>query len=99
MSVVGARPNFVKLSPVHNSLSPYCNHIIVHTGQHYDYEMSDIFFKELQIPKPDINLGVGSSAPGAQIGEMIKELEDEFSEGKLNSERQYETGRNYLPTI
>jgi UDP-N-acetylglucosamine 2-epimerase len=78
VSVVGARPNFVKLAPIHKSLTKYCDHVIVHTGQHYDYEMSDIFFKELQIPKPDINLGIGSTRPGEQIAEMIKGIEEEF---------------------
>jgi len=75
VSVVGARPNFVKLAPIHKSLAKYCDHVIVHTGQHYDYEMSDIFFKELQIPKPDINLGIGSASPGEQLAEMIKGVE------------------------
>jgi UDP-GlcNAc3NAcA epimerase len=78
VSVVGARPNFVKLGPIHKSLLQYCNHIIIHTGQHYDYEMSDIFFKELSIPRPDINLGIGSASPGEQIGEMIRKLEVVF---------------------
>ena len=78
VSVVGARPNFVKLGPIHKSLLPYCNHIIIHTGQHYDYEMSDIFFKELGIPRPDINLGIGSASPGEQIGEMIRKLDVVF---------------------
>ena len=82
VSVVGARPNFVKLTPIHKSLTKYCDHVIVHTGQHYDYEMSDIFFKELQIPKPDINLGIGSTSPGEQIAEMIKGVEAEFGCGQ-----------------
>jgi UDP-N-acetylglucosamine 2-epimerase len=82
VSVVGARPNFVKLGPVHKSLSRYCDHIIIHTGQHYDYEMSDIFFKELQIPRPDINLGIGSTSPGEQIGKMISGVEAELGFGQ-----------------
>jgi UDP-N-acetylglucosamine 2-epimerase len=82
VSVVGARPNFVKLAPLHKSLSRYCDHVIIHTGQHYDYEMSDIFFKELQIPRPDVNLGVGSTSPGDQIGRMIRGVEAELGFGK-----------------
>src|SRR5512145_257873 len=82
VSVVGARPNFVKLAPVYKSLSQYCEHVIIHTGQHYDYEISDIFFKELQVPKPDINLGVRSTSPGEQICEMTKGLEAEFGCGQ-----------------
>jgi UDP-N-acetylglucosamine 2-epimerase len=60
VSVVGARPNFVKLAPIHRSLSPYSDHVIIHTGQHYDFDMSNVFFEELQILAPNINLGVGS---------------------------------------
>ena len=82
VSVVGARPNFVKLAPIHKSLTKYCDHVIVHTGQHYDYEMSDIFFKELRIPEPDINLGIGSTSPGEQIAEMIKGVEAELGYGQ-----------------
>jgi UDP-N-acetylglucosamine 2-epimerase len=82
VSVVGARPNFVKLAPIHRSLSPYCDHVIIHTGQHYDFDMSNVFFKELLIPTPDINLGVGSMTSGAQIAEMINGLENEFTQNK-----------------
>jgi UDP-N-acetylglucosamine 2-epimerase len=74
-SVVGARPNFIKLAPIHAALDPVTDHVIIHTGQHYDYELSDIFFKELNIPEPDYNLNVGSSSPMVQIGDMIKGLE------------------------
>jgi UDP-GlcNAc3NAcA epimerase len=78
-SVVGARPNFIKLAAIHAALDPVMDHVIIHTGQHYDYELSDIFFKELNIPEPDYNLNVGSSSPMVQIGDMIKGLEKIFT--------------------
>jgi UDP-N-acetylglucosamine 2-epimerase len=77
-SVVGARPNFVKLAPIHKVLSNFSDHVIVHTGQHYDYRMSAVFFKEFGLPKPDFDLGVGSGSPCYQIGEMLKKLEELF---------------------
>lgn len=77
-SVVGARPNFVKLAPIHEKLKSFSDHTIIHTGQHYDYELSEIFFKEFRLPQPDYNLAVGSGKPGEQIGEMIKRLEQVF---------------------
>jgi len=78
LSVVGARPNFVKLAPVHRSLVRFFGHVIVHTGQHYDYEMSKVFFQNLGLPNPDYNLGVGSGRPGHQIGRMVIKLERIF---------------------
>ena len=78
-SIVGARPNFVKLGPVHKSLKGSgLKHLIVHTGQHYDYEMSDIFFSDFELPKPDIHLGVGSGSSCFQLGEIIKRLENKL---------------------
>lgn len=74
-SVVGARPNFIKLAPVHKAVSKFADHTIVHTGQHYDFELSKVFFKEFCLPKPDYNLEVGSGKPTYQIGEMIRRLE------------------------
>jgi UDP-N-acetylglucosamine 2-epimerase len=74
-SVVGARPNFIKLAPVHKAVAKFSDHVIIHTGQHYDYELSEIFFKEFDLPKPDYNLEVGSGKPIYQIAEMIRRLE------------------------
>jgi UDP-N-acetylglucosamine 2-epimerase len=79
-SVVGARPNFIKLAPIHKALSTIADHTIIHTGQHYDYELSEIFFKEFSLPKPNYHLDVGSGRPGFQMGEMIKRLEKVFLE-------------------
>ena len=76
--VVGARPNFVKMAPVVREmrrLAPWIEHIIVHTGQHYDVEMCDIFFDELGLPKPDRLLGVGSGAHGVQTARALERLE------------------------
>jgi UDP-N-acetylglucosamine 2-epimerase len=84
-SVVGARPNFVKMGPVHKSLNNSgIEHLIVHTGQHYDYEMSDIFFSDFELPKPDIHLGVGSGSSCFQIGEIIKRLEPKLTEAQVD---------------
>ncbi|MCB0724625.1 MAG: UDP-N-acetylglucosamine 2-epimerase (non-hydrolyzing) [Ignavibacteriae bacterium] len=78
LSVVGARPNFMKMAPVHKELQRYkskLNHRIVHTGQHYDKAMSDVFFKELELPKPHIYLGIGSLPHSEQVAKIMVGLE------------------------
>ncbi|SMO66666.1 non-hydrolyzing UDP-N-acetylglucosamine 2-epimerase [Melghirimyces algeriensis] len=75
VTVVGARPQFIKAAPVSRALRRYGKEILVHTGQHYDTSMSHIFFKELNIPHPDYHLGIGSKSHGAQTGEMLSEVE------------------------
>lgn len=77
VSVVGARPQFVKLGAISRALAPArsVEHVIIHTGQHYDPDMSDSFFEELRIPHPDINLGIGSGSHGVQTGRMLEELD------------------------
>jgi UDP-N-acetylglucosamine 2-epimerase (non-hydrolysing) len=78
-SVVGARPNIIKLAPIHKVIGTFSDHhVIIHTGQHYDYKLSEIFFKEFDLPKPNFDLNVGSATPGFQIGEMVKRLEKIF---------------------
>jgi UDP-GlcNAc3NAcA epimerase len=76
LTVVGARPQFVKLEPLMRALAESgCGHFLVHTGQHWDYGMADIFFDELEIPRPDVNLGIGSAGHGVQTGKMLELLE------------------------
>ncbi|UYO98173.1 UDP-N-acetylglucosamine 2-epimerase (non-hydrolyzing) [Microbacterium sp. M28] len=81
VSVVGARPQFVKLAPIHHAaLAAGVEHVIVHTGQHYDPLLSDVFFEELGIGAPDFHLGVGSGSHGKQTGAMLAALDDVFAE-------------------
>lgn len=90
ISIVGARPNFMKIAPFIRAIEKYnagqrsavsgqqpefISHLLVHTGQHYDRNMSDNFFEALQIPEPDINLGVGSGSHAEQVGQTMIALE------------------------
>src|SRR5439155_2031654 len=76
LSVVGARPQFVKLAPVAEAFAATEHqHVIVHTGQHYDKNMSDVFFADLRIPDPDVHLGVGSGSHGVQTGAMLSAMD------------------------
>jgi UDP-GlcNAc3NAcA epimerase len=75
LTVVGARPQFIKAAPVSRALRGEHDELLVHTGQHYDEAMSGAFFRELEIAEPDVNLGVGSGSHGAMTGEMLRRLE------------------------
>ncbi|MCL0076043.1 UDP-N-acetylglucosamine 2-epimerase (non-hydrolyzing) [Dehalococcoidia bacterium] len=78
ISVVGTRPNFVKIAPLMRAIhqSPITvHHLLVHTGQHYDYEMSKVFFEDLELSEPDIYLGVGSGTHAEQTGKIMIEFE------------------------
>ncbi len=81
--VAGARPNFMKIAPIMRAIDKYNTHstdrliepILVHTGQHYDYEMSKVFFEDLELPEPDVYLGVGSGSHAEQTGKIMIEFE------------------------
>ena len=77
VSIVGARPQFIKAAVVSRALRkvPGVSEVLVHTGQHYDDNMSRVFFEELEIPEPDHHLGVGSGSHGAQTGRMLEAIE------------------------
>src|SRR5688572_26012335 len=93
LNVVGARPQFVKLAPVcraidaHNAEHPSApiQNVILHTGQHYDPGLSDVFFEELEIPRPDVALGVGSGSHGQQTGKMLQAIEEYLLKDKIDA--------------
>jgi UDP-GlcNAc3NAcA epimerase len=82
VGIVGARPQFVKAAAVMRRLASksQLQHVFIHTGQHYDENMSDIFFHELGLPKPDRHLGIGSGTHGAQTGRMLEAIEKTVAE-------------------
>ena len=77
LHVVGARPNFMKVAPIHRAIAERgaLHQILVHTGQHYDVKMSDVFFTDLKLPPPDIHLGAGSGSHAEQTAKVMVELE------------------------
>ncbi len=92
VSIVGTRPQFVKLDPVcraveaHNQQGghPHIEHRILHTGQHYDREVSDLFFSELQLPEPHYKLAAGSGSPGSQLARMLARMEHILASKHIN---------------
>ena len=81
-SIVGARPQFIKAAPVSRVLASDFKEVFIHTGQHYDYGMSEVFFAEMEMHAPDFNLGIGSGSHGEQIGKVLIELEKIFNQVK-----------------
>jgi len=78
INVVGARPNFMKIAPIVREMNKKkysIEHVLVHTGQHYDYDMSDSFFDQLEIPRPHINLSIGAGSHAEQTGKVMIEFE------------------------
>src|SRR5215831_8483399 len=86
LNVVGARPNLPKIAPLLREmrLHPEISAILVHTGQHYDESLSDIFFRQMGIPAPQVNLEVGSSSHAAQTAEILKRIEPVLEEHQPN---------------
>lgn len=82
--VVGVRPEFVQCTQILKKLKDWHEILLIHTGQHYDYQMSKIFFEELNIPEPDYHLNVGSGTQGAQTGDLLTKMETVLLEEKPN---------------
>jgi len=89
LTIIGARPQIIKAAAVsravHGKYKDEIRETILHTGQHYDREMSEVFFEELSIPKPDFNLGVGSCSHGEQTARMISGIEPLLQTGKFDA--------------
>jgi len=82
LTVVGARPQFIKAAVISRELRKMCTEILVHTGQNYDYNMSDVFFEQLNIPHPNYNLGIAGGSHGQMTGRMLEALENVMIEEK-----------------
>ena len=75
ITIVGTRPEIIRLSRVISKLDSNLNHLLVHTGQNYDYELNEVFFKELEIPKPNYFLGVNTTSLGNVLGDTLIKIE------------------------
>ena len=74
LTVVGTRPEIIRLSRVMALLDEHFNHLIAHTGQNYDYELNEVFFKDLELRKPDFFLNVDTSSLEASVGDIIRRI-------------------------
>ena len=83
ITVIGTRPEIIKLSQVIKILDKNLNHVLVHTGQNYDYELNEIFFKELAVRKPDYFLAINTASLGKSIGEIISKTEEVLLKERL----------------
>ena len=88
LTIIGARPQIIKAAAISRAIEKeyktQIQEVILHTGQHYDDSMSEVFFREMQIPSPNYNLGIGSSSHGAQTGQMIERIEELLLKEKPN---------------
>lgn len=86
--IVGARPNFMKIAPILRAAEKYddLEKVLIHTGQHYDKNLSDVFFEELGIARPDISLGIGSGSHAKQTADIMVAMENLFLEAKENNQ-------------
>ena len=86
LTIIGARPQFIKAGSVSREIKKHkdLTEVIVHTGQHYDANMSDVFFEQMMIPKPDYFLGIGGKTHGAMTGQMIESIEEVVAKEKPN---------------
>ena len=99
MTIVGTRPEIIKLSRVMAELDKYTNHLIVHTGQNYDYELNEIFFKELQIRKPDYFLDAAGTNPAATIANVISKTDELLEKEKPDALLLYGDTNSCLAVI
>ena len=99
MTIVGTRPEIIKLSRVISQMEKYCNHILVHTGQNYDYELNEIFFKDLEIKKPDYFLDAATSNVADTIGNIISKSDEIMEKEKPDAVLLYGDTNSCLSVI
>ena len=99
MTIVGTRPEIIKLSRVIPEIEKHCNHILVHTGQNYDFELNEIFFSDLEIKKPDYFLNAAKSNVAKTIGNIISKSDEVISKEKPDAVLLYGDTNSCLSVI